>query len=140
MSEFLKDCLFQWLQRLLFILVAREDGKRQRDAIAIDEHSHLHNGIGAACFALSVFFASLFPLNLKAIVCAVIIKNPIVSVYLEAAVFIGFRLYEFTFPGKHAQGPVNIMFLIGWLFEKIHCRLVGCPLAARLQYSGIYQI
>ena len=139
-SEFLEHCFFQGLQGFLFVLVSREEGKCQGDSIRVCEHSHLHDRIGTVFLALPVFFASLFLLDLKVIVCTVIIEDPVFPVDLEITVFIGFCLYEVTFPGKHTQGPVDIMLLIGRFFEKLHCCLVGCTFAARIQDSGVDQV
>ena len=140
MPKFLEDGLFQGFQGLLFVLVPREDGKCQRDPIPVSEHPHLHDGIWPMLLALSVFFAPIFLLYLEIIVRAVIIKNPIIPVYLEVAVLISFRLYEVALGGKHVQGAVDVMFLIRRLFKIVHCRLVGGTLASRLQYPGIYQV
>ena len=123
MAESLQDRLFQGLQGLLFVLVPREDGKGQGDAVPIREHPHLYDWVRPVLLALSIFFASVFLLYLKVIVRAVVVKDAVIPVYLEVAVLIGFRLYEVALGGKHVQGAVDIMLLIGRLFEIVHCCL-----------------
>ena len=138
-AEFLEGRLFQGLQGLLFVLVPREDGKGQGDAVPIREHPHLYDRVRSVPLALPIFFASVFLLYLKVIVRAVVVKDAVIPVYLEVAVLIGFRLYEVALGGKHVQGAVDIMLLIGRLFEIVHCCPVGGAFASRLQYPGIDQ-
>ena len=78
------------------------------------------------CAIIAIFF--VLPIwtiwgNLKVIVRAVVVKDAVIPVYLEVTVFIGFRLYEVALGGKHVQGAVDIMLLIGRLFEIVHCCL-----------------
>jgi hypothetical protein len=136
-AESLEDRLFQGLQGLLFVLVPREDGKGQGDAVPFREHPHLHDRVRSVLLALSIFFASVFLLYLKAIVRAVVVKDAVIPVYLEAAVLIGFRLYEVALGGKHVQGAVDIMLLIGRLFKIVHCCPVGGAFASRLPSATI---
>ena len=94
--------------------------------------------VGVPCFFH--IFTSVFLLYFKVIVRAVVVKDTVIPVYLEVTVFVGFRLYEVTLGGKHVQGAVDIMLLIGRLFKIVHCCPVGGAFASRLQYPGIDQI
>ncbi len=130
----------QRLEGLLFVLVSWEDGEGQRDSIAVREHSHLDDRVRAVFFALPIFFCTVFLLDLKVIVGAVVIKDAVIPVYQEVAVLESFRLNKVAFLGKDIQGAVDVMFFIGRFFEVVHGCPVGGALAAGLQYPGIDQI
>ena len=67
-------------------------------------------------FMLSVFFAAVFLFNPEIIIRAVIIKDLIVPLTHEMAVFIDLCLDQVTFSPKDIQRTVYIVKLVGWFF------------------------
>lgn len=65
------------------------------------------------CSLLFHIFTAIFPLDLEVIIRAVIIKDLIISLTKEMAVFIDFRLNKITFRAENIQCSVHIMELVG---------------------------
>ena len=91
-------------------------------------------------FALSILFITVFLFNLEVVVCAIIIKNFIVSLPQEETVFVNFRLYKITLFCKDRKGAVDIMEFIGWCLQELLCSLERRSFAGRLQDSGVDQV
>jgi len=82
-------------------------------------------------FAFAVFSVPIFLLNLKEIVCTVIIQDSIVSLSEKMTVFINFRLDKITFISKNVECPVDVMQLVGWFFQKFRSCFIGRPFTGR---------
>ena len=91
-------------------------------------------------FAFSVFFVSIFLLNLKVVVGAVVIKNLIVALSDKMAVFVDFCLDEIALRAENIQGTVNIVESVGRLFQKLGSSFKRRPLACRFQNPGINKV
>ena len=65
---------------------------------------------------LPIFLAAVFLFNLKIIIRAVVIKDLIIPLPHEMAVFIDLCLDQVTFSPKDIQRTVYIVKLVGWFF------------------------
>ena len=65
-------------------------------------------------FALSILFITVFLLDLEIVVCTIIIKYFIVSVFQEETVLINFGLNKIALFCEDRKRTVDIMKLIGW--------------------------
>ena len=121
-------------------MVPGKCGEGKGDPVPVHEHAHLHDGIGTVLLALAVFHVAVLLFNLKVIVRAVVVEDAVVPFSQKMTVFIDFGLDEVTFLCKNAQGAVNVMELVGGLFQKLLRRFVSGKLAARIQDAGIDQV
>ena len=78
-------------------------------------------------FALSILFITIFLLDLEIVVCTIIIKYFIVSVFQEETVLINFGLNKIAFFCEDRKRTVDIMKLIGW-----------CPQSVSIVYLRLF--
>ena len=91
-------------------------------------------------FAFPILFAAVLLFDLEVIIRAVIIKDLIIPLPQEMAVFIDFSLDHVTCGAKDIQCAVYIMKFIGRFFQKLRCGPIGRTLTAWLQDPCINQI
>src|SRR5699024_4159699 len=125
---------------LLSILTGGAKRKSEWNPVSICNQSHLNDRIRSVFFALSILFITVFLFNLEVVLCAIIIKNFIVSLPQEETVFVNFRLYKITLFCKDRKGAVDIMEFIGWCLQELLCSLERRSFAGRLQDSGVDQV
>ena len=130
-AKVLEDFSFQRFQGSLFICVSGEKWKSKRYPITVHKHPHLDDRVRTVFFAFAVFSVPIFLLNLKEIVCTVIIQDSIVSLSEKMTVFINFRLDKITFISKNVECPVDVMQLVGWFFQKFRSCFIGRPFTGR---------
>ena len=68
------DFLLQWLECCLLVLIAWKNIKCKWNAVSVHKQSHGNNWIWAVLFAFSIVLQTAFFLNLKVIICTVIVK------------------------------------------------------------------
>ena len=139
-SEIPKNFLLQRFQRSLLVCASREKGKCKGDSVPVHEKSHLDNRVRSVLLSLSILLAAVFLLNLEIIIRAVIIKDLIISLSKETAVFIEFCLDQVALRTKDIQRAVYVMKLIGRFLQKLQSSFVGRTLAARFHDPGIDQV
>ena len=91
-------------------------------------------------FAFAILFITVLLFDFKVVVCAIIIKNFIVSVSQEKTVLVNFRLYKIALFCKDGKRTVNIMEFIGWCLQELLCSFESRSFAGRFQHSGIDQV